>query len=192
MACEVACPSCASLRAALLQIVSGGGVSELSLSRLCALTGLSEAAFREHYPTVAACVRDTYDEIVDELFAEFVAAFGESSSWADGVMLGMERLLGRMSERPGEAQLVFVEVLFGDRSLLRRREVARRRMVSLLSAEHRRQDDSVHPRDLQHELLLGAVFRLIAGNVASGRIEELPDLTDNLAELMGVFEPIAA
>ncbi len=192
MACEVACPSCASLRAALLQLVSVCGVSELSLPRICALAGVSEDAFREHYPTVADCVRDTYDEIVDELFDEFVGAFGETSSWADGVMLGMERLLGRMSERPGEAQLVFVEVLFGDRSLLRRRQVARRRMVWLLSSEHRRHDRSEPPRDIQHELLLGAGFRLIAANVAAGQIGELPDLTADIAELIGVFEPIAA
>ncbi len=65
-------------------------------------------------------------------------------------------------------------------------------MVTLLSAEQRHRDDSDYPREIQHELLLGAMFRLIAATVACGRTDGLPDLIDDLAELMGVFEPIAA
>jgi hypothetical protein len=65
-------------------------------------------------------------------------------------------------------------------------------MVRLLSAEHHRDNGPDHPRDIQHELLLGAMFRLIAANVAIGRIEDVPGLIGDLADLMGVFEPIAA
>jgi AcrR family transcriptional regulator len=175
-----------------VQLVSVGGVSELSVSRLCALTGLTEAAFRQHYSTVAACMADSYDEITAGLLDGFSAAFAESPTWSDGLMLGMERLLERLSERPAEAQLCCVEVLRGDRDLLRHREVARRRMVQLLSDEHYRHDDSEHPRDIQHELLLGAASRLITAQVTAGQIEELPALAPDIADLVGVFEPVTA
>jgi hypothetical protein len=57
-----------------------------------------------------------------------------------------------------------------------------------ISQRHRRNVAPVPPG----ARLLGAMFRLIAANVAIGRIEDPPDLIRDLADLMGVFEPIAA
>ncbi|HET7049294.1 MAG TPA: hypothetical protein VFI54_13610 [Solirubrobacteraceae bacterium] len=41
-------------------------------------------------------------------------------------------------------------------------------------------------------MLVGASFQLIASRVEDGQIDALPELGPELAELAGIFEPIAA
>jgi hypothetical protein len=65
-------------------------------------------------------------------------------------------------------------------------------MVALFLAEHRQRRELEQLPQIQLEMLLGASFHLIASRVAEGRIEDLPDLRLELAELAGVFEPAAA
>ena len=86
----------------------------------------------------------------------------------------------------------FVEVLRGDRELLWRRENMRRLTVELLTAEHNSRSDTEQLSTMQHELLVGASFHLIASRVQDGQIDELLELGPELAELAGMFEPIAA
>jgi hypothetical protein len=41
-------------------------------------------------------------------------------------------------------------------------------------------------------VLVGASFQLISSRVVDGQIDGLPELAPELAELAGIFEPIAA
>lgn len=191
MSCETACPTCASLRAASVQLVGERGLSGLSTAGLCAYSGVPRAVLAMHYGSAGECLGDAYDELADEIRESFAESLADSASWADGLMLGLERMLVRMAENPGEARLCFVETLSGDRDLMRRRQAARRRMIELLSAERRRRD-AWEPTRIQQEMILGVCFQLISARAAEGRIDELPELIPELAELTRVFEPVAA
>ena len=171
MSCEKACGTCASIRSATLQLVGDRGLSGVSLDALVDRTKLTPAQVRSHYPTVQACVSDTYEHVSMDLLGIMADSFARSRSWSDALTSGVGSVLKRLARRPAEARLVFVEVLRGDRELLWRRENMRRLTV---------------------ELLIGASFHLIASRVQGGQIDELPELGPELAELAGMFEPIAA
>jgi AcrR family transcriptional regulator len=192
MSCEKACGTCASIRSATLQLIGDRGLSGVSLDALGECTKLTPAQLRSHYPTVQACVSDTYERVSMDLLGIMADAFARSRSWSDALTSGVGGVLRRLARRPAEARLCFVEVLRGDRELLWRRENMRRLTIELLAAEHTSRSDAEHLSAVQHEMLVGASFQLISSRVEDGLIDTLPDLGSELGELAGIFEPIAA
>jgi AcrR family transcriptional regulator len=192
MSCEKACGTCASIRSATLQLVGDRGLSGVSIDALAERTKLTPAQLRSHYPTVQACVHDTYDKVSMDLLSIMADSFARSRSWPDALTSGVGRVLRRLVRRPAEARLCFVEVLRGDRELLWQRENIRRLTVELLTAEHNNRSDSEQLPTMQHEMLVGASFQLISSRVEEGEIDALLELGPELAELAGIFEPIAA
>jgi AcrR family transcriptional regulator len=164
----------------------------VSIDALVERTKLTPAQLRSHYPTVQACLCDTYEEVSMDLLAIIADAFARSRSWSDALTSGVGGVLRRLERCPAEARLCFVEVLRGDRELLRRRENMRRLMVELLTAEHDIRNDAGQLSTMQHEMFVGATFQLISSRVEDGQIDALPELAPELAELAGIFEPIAA
>lgn len=192
MSCEKACSTCASIRSATLELVGERGLGGVYVEALAERTKLTPEELRRHYPTVQACVCDTYERVSMDLVGILADSFGRSGSWSDALTCGVLRVLARLARRPAEARLCFVEVLRGDRELLWRRQNMRRLTIELLSAEQRNRHDTEQLSEMQHEMLIGACFQLISSRVEDGQIDELPDLGRELVELAGVFEPIAA
>jgi len=192
MSCEKACGTCASIRSATLQLVGESGLSGVSIDALAERTRLTPAQVRSHYPTVEACVHDTYEKVSMDLLSIMADSFGRSRSWPDALTSGVGGVLSRLVRRPAEARLCFVEVLRGDRELLWRRENMRRLTVELLTAEHNNRSDNEELPTIQHEMLVGASFQLISSRVEDGQVDALLELGPELAELAGIFEPIAA
>jgi AcrR family transcriptional regulator len=184
-----ACPTCASLRAAALQLVGDQGFTGLSVGALCEACALTPQEFADHYATPSACLCDAYDELSQDLLAEVQAAFDCAATGLDALTGARSRLLTRLAENPAEARLLFDEALRGDRELRRRREQGRQKMVALMLFEHRRRGDLGLLPPVQLEVLLGASFHLIATRVAEGRIAELAELDEELAELGEMFDP---
>jgi hypothetical protein len=173
-------------------LVGDGGLDNVSDEALAERTNLTLDQLRSHYPTVQACVCDTYERVSMDLLGIIADSFGSSSCWSDALAGGVGRVLIHLADRPAEARLCFVEVLRGDRELLWRRENMRRLTIELLSAEQRNRSDTEHLTEMQHEMLVGASFQLISSRVAEGQIDQLPDLGAELAEVTGLFEPVAA
>jgi AcrR family transcriptional regulator len=192
MSCEKACGTCASIRSATLQLVGDRGLSGVSIDALAERTKLTPAQLRSHYPTVQACVCDTYEKVSMDLLGIMADSFARSRSWSEALTGGVGGVLRRLARRPAEARLCFVEVLRGDRELLLRRQNIRRLTIELMTAEHDSRSDAEHLSAMQHEMLVGASFQLIASRVEDGQIDALPELGPDLAELAGIFEPIAA
>jgi AcrR family transcriptional regulator len=187
-----ACPTCASLRAAAIQLVADHGLDALSRASLGEAAGLTEDQVVNHYENPLTCLYEAYDELSADLELEAADAFDCPSDWRRAFGDVSVRLLTRLSENSNETRLLFVEALRGDRELRRRRERSRQRMVALFLSEHRRRDDSGEMSEIQLEMLLGASFHVIAGHVAEGRIENLPQLAPELGELAGMFDGLAA
>lgn len=186
-----ACPTCAKLRAAAVHLVGDHGLDGLSRSSLCDATGLSEAQILDHYQDPLICLYEAYDEVSADLELEAADVFESTSDWRRALANVTARLLTRLAEVPNETRLLFVEALRGDRELRRRRERGRQRMVALFLAEHRRRA-GLEMSEIQLEMLLGASFHMIASHVAHGRIEHLPALAPELAELAEMFDGLAA
>lgn len=189
MSCQPACATCERLREAALATVGEGGTEALSEPALAAQVGLPPDEFRRHYPTVAECLYETYDEIVCDILRDMVDAFAGGGGWQTGFELARRRLLERMAARPAEARLCFVETVRGDRELRRRRDITRRWVVEFLTREYARRQYEEELPPLQIELLIGAGFQTISSAVAEGEADDLVELDGKLAEIAGFFIP---
>lgn len=186
------CITCARLRGAALAIVGDGGIETLTLDRLAGRAGLSVDETRRHYPDLTECLYETYEEVSNSIYDDFVRSFAAEPRWRTALALGGRTLLERMAASPAEARLCFCDILRGDHELLRRRELARRRLVDLFVVELGRRRAEPEQFRIQLELLIGAAFQAIAAAVATGAIDELPRLEHELRSRAFVFEPVPA
>ncbi len=187
------CPACALLRSHALAIVGAVGIDALSLDSLSRHSGMRLDDVVSHYPTATECLHDTYDHAAQGIYVDFADALRQGTDWSQALTLAVRRVLARLAARPEEARLCFVEVLRGDRDLLRRSDAARRRVVELFAREYARRCDPTRvPPTMQVELLIGAGFRAIAATIDEGRPDGLPELEPDLTSLADVFQPVAS
>jgi hypothetical protein len=191
MSCRPECPTCEGLRQFALEIVGDGGVDALSLEVLSARSGLSCEQVRTHYPTVAACVYDAYDEAAGNLFRVFADAFGDNESWEAAFATATRELFMRVATNPAEARFCFVEALRVDRELRRRCERRRAGIVEYLTGEYEHGPKREPLSSMQIELLVGASFHAISDALASGG-QALLELGPKLSLLAGAFQLAAA
>lgn len=186
------CRTCASLRAAAVRLAGERGLEGLSLAALSEAAGLTPAEALDHYPDPASCLYEAYDELSYEFQLEAAEAFESTPDWHEALDKVVSGMLVRLSQNPNEARLLCVETLRGDRELRRRRELGRQRMMALFLAEHHRRAAEADLATIQLEMAFGASFHLISTYVAEGRVDDLPELAPELAELRWMFEGVAA
>lgn len=190
--CKQDCEVCTALRAATLAIIAEDGIGPLAAECLAARAGISPDEFPEHYADASECLYATYEQISGEIYDDFATALATEQGWRRALALAGRTLLERLAARPAEARLCFVEILRSDHELLRRRALARRRLVDLFVSElGRRRDDSEQYR-MQLELLIGAGFQAIATAIETGDVNGLPALEPELESRALVFEPVPA
>jgi AcrR family transcriptional regulator len=190
--CNSACGICTQLRAVTLELVGEDGIEALTSERIAARAACSVDEVTAHYPDALSCLYDTYEEVSDSIYEDFAEAFETEWRWRQALRLGAHTLLLRLTARPAEARLCFVEILRADHELLRRRDLARRRLVDLFVSELGRRRENAEESRIPLELLIGAGFQAIARDVASGKLNGLPELAPELESRAFVFEPVAA
>jgi hypothetical protein len=191
--CPTDCAICGRLResaAAAVLMADGGPVTMLELA---AAAGVPASKAEGHCAEGAArVVADAYRRAAGELFGEYAASLRLVESWPEKLTTALQCLLRRLASEPAMAHLCFVAPTSGDPELREIREAFRVRYVALLQEEQRRDGsleiDARLP-NLQVELMVGGVFRTIAGLVGDGRAPELPSLLEDVAGAAQVFEP---
>ena len=137
MSCEKACGTCASIRSATLQLVGDRGLSGVSLDALVDRTKLTPAQVRSHYPTVQACVSDTYEQVSMDLLGD------------DGRLVRpQQELVGCAHQRGGQgAQAARAPPRRGAAGV--RRGAARRPRAAVAAGEHAPSDGRAADRRAQ-------------------------------------------
>jgi hypothetical protein len=188
--CPPECATCQRLRdaAAAATLMAGGGA--VTLADLAAAAGVPATRAIGHCPEGATrVVADAYRRAATELYGEYEASFRLAGSWPENLSASLQRLLRRLAQEPAIAHLCFVAPTSGHEELREIREGFRERYVALLEREHRSRADGEPLPSLQLELMVGAVFRAIAGLVGEGRAPELPSLLEDVTGAAQVFEP---
>lgn len=190
--CKKGCSQCAALRAAALAIVGADCVEAVTIERLAEQSGLTVDEVGRHYPDASSCLYDTYERVARSIYEDFEGAFAAEHGWRRALARAGRLLLERMAANPAEARLCFVEILRSDHELLRRRAVARTRLVDLFVSELGRRRDHPEQFRMQLELLIGAGFQAIAAAIETGDITALPKIEPELESRALVFEPVSA
>ncbi len=87
------------------------GYDKTTVSLITAQARVSKSDFYRHFPTKDACFLAAYDDSVERLRAEVVAACEGEEGWAEGVMAALSATLAFLSDEPARANLLLVEGL---------------------------------------------------------------------------------
>jgi AcrR family transcriptional regulator len=186
MSCVPACEVCERMRGAALELVGEGGIEAVSLEAIATRAGISAQEAADHYRTASECLYETYDEVSASVMLDMADAFAQGDTWEAGFAGARQRLLHRVTARPAEARLCFVEVDRGDRELRLRHQVTRQWIVDFLKREYERHAGPEHLPGLQIEMLITGGFHAISAAVSgAGDASGLEPRLAGLAEAMG-------
>ncbi|MDX6623039.1 MAG: hypothetical protein QOE75_971 [Solirubrobacterales bacterium] len=111
------------------------------------------------------------------------ASAGQRDSGAK-LRAAVEVTLGFASARPEEARLLLIETVGGDRELALRILDHYQRIATLMRAECKARAGGIPLPGLTEQALVGAAASLIGTRIATGRVNELAELEQELVEFL--------
>lgn len=147
--------------------------AETTISDVVAGASISRTTFYKYFVDKRACFDTTVDACLEELSAVAFAAHEPGDCPTEAVAKATAAFLSRLAAKPAMAQLLAWEAVAVDPAVV---EKYRERLIPPLTRLWSASDDGrMDPR-----LAFGRVQLLIAGEVAAGRAERLPELLPEL------------
>ena len=160
MSCQPSCATCQQLRAAALEVVGNGGIGALCSESLAAQASLPPEEVAAHYPVLASCLHEGYEEEASDLVRTVVEGYEDGADWQSGFERSRADLVEWVSTHPAGIVGVGAAPIFGpvirlDLSLLEsRRRHHQSARVAAQQRERSRRARPIHPfrRDLEYRL----------------------------------------
>jgi AcrR family transcriptional regulator len=179
---EVAIDQKFRLRVALSGLVAESGYDAVTVRALIRRANISTSTFYNHYRSVEDClgniVKSTIRSVVEDL------ARVDRANPIEGLRSSLRQLLTTMAEEPDVAQAVFIEAYSAGPLVQNEMDAAfrdfERVLAETLEAAPRPATGTTH---LAVGLVAGFTG-IIRQTAIAGRVEELPDLADELTDWM--------
>jgi AcrR family transcriptional regulator len=170
----------------MLECVAEYGFEATSVPMVVASARVSGNAFYEFFADKADCFLAACDEVAGELLAELLALTTEPS-WSEAMRKGAGIYLRWWTERPAFARAYLLSLqAAGERADEQRERTYAlfREMFADLGRRARVEQAELAPLSpLVPRVLVLAITELVAEEVRAGRLEQLPELEDELARL---------
>jgi AcrR family transcriptional regulator len=179
---------------ATMKVVAANGYGPTTVADLTREAGISRTTFYGLFVDKEACFLAAYDEAVEQLMRQVLAASEGEERWPARARAGLEKLLEILAAEPAQARLLLVDVAAAGPAAQRRSRAAVQRLTPLFDEGR---DFAPSGRALpanSSRLAAGAVVGLIGDELVAGRTEELPSLLSDLlfATLVAYLGPDAA
>jgi AcrR family transcriptional regulator len=168
----------ARILSAAKQSLSEHPAEKLTLARVRAAAGMSQAKLSDSFADRDELLVATFDDVARSAGAAMQRARRGESSWLDGVRAGLTELLHLLDEDPGLARFLIAGSLAGNTSLLMRRAQALAVLARELEQGAPPQSGEALPAPFGGEAVVGAVVAIL-----HARLLEQP--TPSLAPLRG-------
>jgi AcrR family transcriptional regulator len=168
----------ARILSAAKQSLSEHPAEELTIARVRAAAGMSQAKLSDSFADRDELLVATFDDVARSAGAALQRARRSESSWLDGVRAGLTELLRLLDEDPGLARFLIAGSLAGNASLLMRRAQALSLLARALEQGAPPQSGEALPAPFGGEAVVGAVVAIL-----HARLLEQP--TPSLAPLRG-------
>jgi AcrR family transcriptional regulator len=142
---------------------------------------VSKSDFYRHFESKDACFFAAYDDAVERLRADVLAACAGSGEWAEGVCAGLAAALNALAARPAQANLLLVEGLRAGPGVYGRFQGAMESFVPHLRDALAETHTGEAPAAVD-EALLGGIASLLSRRVFDGDVAGLDRLFPELAE----------
>lgn len=169
------------LFAALAECLHESGYDETTVSAIGKRAGVSKSDFYKQFESKDACFLAAYDDVVERIREQVVAACGEAGDWASGVLAALAELLDFLASEPAQARLVLVEGLRAGRGVYDRYQEALQSFVPYLR-DGAPSPNGTRAPEASDEAVVGGIASLLSSRVLAGEAEQLRDFLPDVAE----------
>jgi AcrR family transcriptional regulator len=179
---------------AAIRVAATKGYAATTIGDLTKEAGISRTTFYELFEDKEACFLAAYDNAVDALVRQVVAAYESERRWPQRARAGLSALLEALAAEPEMARLALVDIGAAGPAAQRRFRVAVQRLTPLFEEGR---DFAPGGRGLPantSRMAIGGVTGLISDELVAGRAEQLPGLLSDalFATLVPYIGPGAA
>ena len=168
----------ARLLGSVVHLTLDEGYSRLTDPQIAQFAGMSTEAFHKQFANKEECFLAVLDEFVQEALDSVRGSFESAASWPDGVYRAMSALVDYLVAHEALLRIAFIDLFEVGPCMVGRMTRSVEGFTELLT-EHGPQ-----PRrgpEVALEAVSGALWAIISGYVANGRLSRLPCLVDHLA-----------
>lgn len=168
--------------AAISNVLDERGYDGLTVAAISRRAGISKSDFYAHFASKDGCFAAAYDEVVEWLRGEVLAACEERSGWGDGVCAGIEAALAAFAAEPQQANLLLVEGLRAGQPICDRFQAAIESFVPYVRAGAPAGTSGERRSEAADEAVVGGIASLLGRRVLAGEAERLDRFFPELAE----------
>jgi len=158
------------------------GYDKTTVSLISGRAKVSKSDFYRHFESKDDCFVSAYNDGVERMRSEIVAARREQSDWADGVCAGIAATLAFFAREPAKANLLLVEGLRAGRRIYDRFQEAVQSFVPCLREGAPGPASSGKAPDAIDEAVIGGIASLLGRRVLAGEAEQLEQFFPDIAE----------
>jgi AcrR family transcriptional regulator len=170
------------LLTSLAECLEEGGYEGTTVSTIGKRAGVSKSDFYKQFESKDACFVAAYDDAVERIREQVLAACKEADDWATGVLAALTALLDLLVAKPAQAGLVLVEGLRAGRGVYDRYQVALQSFVPYLRDGAPSPPGGEPPPEATDEAVVGGIASLLARRVLAGETTRLGELLPEIAE----------
>ena len=160
------------------------GPAAVTVESVCALSGVSKAAFHRSFSGRDALLVAVHDELAAQAGASMRRAYYRESSWPDGVRAAMTDLLTRFDEEPALARFVLVDCAIDESALPLRRAAVIARFAKELERDRPRGQETGGGPPFGTPALIGAVVAILHGRLMEDPVPPLRPLAGSLTGMI--------
>lgn len=165
---------------ATLNIVGIAGYSELSVSSITELAGVTRQAFYALYESPEAAFLDTYREAIGELLARMTATHTEPADLEASLGDGIEAAVGYLVAEPVRAALLLVEVHAAGAAAVELQQRALTTVVDGVAELLERAGLDARDAARGARFGVGAVNEALRTRITRGDLQDLPGIVPDL------------
>jgi len=167
---------------AIAESLDERGYEGATVAAISRRAGVSKSDFYRHFESKDACFFAAYDDAVERLRADVLAACAGSRDWAEGVCAGLAAALAALAARPAQANLLLVEGLRAGPGVYGRYQGAVESFVPCLRDGAPERAGARRFADAADEAVVGGIASLLGRRVLAGDAARLDRVFPELAE----------
>jgi AcrR family transcriptional regulator len=171
------------LLAATATALAEHGYSALAVEHVIEAAGVSRETFDRHFPDKQGAVIAAHECVFEQLMEALAETCETQNEWPFRVSAAIGAALEFAAAHPEQAQLLTVEAVATEPQLARRVIASLDRLADLLGEGRRQWPAAAELPALTEQAQVGAIASVVAGYLANGEPERLPELKPQLAEL---------
>jgi AcrR family transcriptional regulator len=160
------------------------GYEKTTVSAISRHARVSKSDFYRHFESKDTCFLAAYDDSVEQLRTEALAACADHEDWADRVCAALTAVLAYLAAFPARADLLLVEGLRAGPGIYYRFQAAVQGFVPRLEEDAPAPASSGEAPEAIDEAVVGGVASLLARRVLAGEAEQLRRFFPDVAEFV--------